>query len=133
MTANKPWTRKGKLIREQRVLIRVILYVYDIIKSLSKILKFIHRSDTESAEHHSTKGDANDGEAVGDVENGGGDKVDEPKKDSHKTSVAAKMSNFFVAMKKSVHSKSNKEKYEQTESEMKVIDIFHYYFLKYCK
>merc|ERR1719322_1050964 len=54
-------------------------------------------SDTESAEHHSTKGDANDGETVGDVENGVGDKVDEPKKDSHKTSVAAKMSNFFVA------------------------------------
>ena len=122
MTANKPWIRKGKLIREQRV--KRSIYVYDIIKSLSKVLKLIHRSDTESAEHHSTKGDANDGEAVGDVENGGGDKVDEPKKDSHKTSVAAKMSNFFVAMKKSVHSKSNKEKYEQTESEMKVIDIF---------
>ena len=85
----------------------------------------MHRSDTESAEHHSTKGDANDGETVGDVENGGGDNDDEPKKDSHKTSVAAKMSNFFVAMKKSVHSKSNKEKYEQTESEMKVMNIFH--------
>jgi len=79
-------------------------------------------SDTESAEHHSTKGDANDGKTLGDVENGGGDNDDEPKKDSHKTSVAAKMSNFFVAMKKSVHSKSNKEKYEQTESEMKLND-----------
>ena len=39
--------------------------------------------------------------------------------------VDDKMSNFFVAMKKSVHSKSNKEKYEQTESEMKVMNIFH--------
>ena len=87
-------------------------------------MKLIQRSDTESAEHHSTKGDANDGKTIGDVENGGGDNDDEPKKDSHKTSVAAKMSNFFVAMKKSVHSKSNKEKYEQTESEMKVMNIF---------
>ena len=126
MTANKLWTRKGKLIIVYRGLnVFLILYVYDTIKSLFNVLKLIHRSDTESAEHHSTKGDANDGKTIGDVENGGGDNDDEPKKDSHKTSVAAKMSNFFVAMKKSVHSKSNKEKYEQTESEMKVINIFH--------
>ena len=124
MTANKPWTRKGKLIIVYRGL-SVFNIVYDTIKSLFNVLKLIHRSDTESAEHHSTKGDANDGKTVGDVENGGGDNDDEPKKDSHKTSVAAKMSNFFVAMKKSVHSKSNKEKYEQTESEMKVMNMFH--------
>ena len=121
MTANKLWTRKGKLNIVYRVWAFFnIIYVYDTIKSLSNVLKLMHRSDTESAEHHSTKGDANDGKSVGDVENGGGDNDDEPKKDSHKTSVAAKMSNFFVAMKKSVHSKTNKEKYEQTESEMKV-------------
>jgi len=32
------------------------------------------------------------------------------------------MSNFFVSMKKSVHSKSSKDKYEKTESEMKLND-----------
>ena len=92
---------------------------------VSQIFQFCtYRSDTESAEHHSTKGDSNDnkdGKTIGDVENGGESNLDEPKKDSQKTSVATKMSNFFVAMKKSVHSKNSKEKYEQTESEMKVM------------
>jgi len=79
-------------------------------------------SDTESAEHHSTKEDSNDEKNVGNVENGEEGEVGEPKKESQKTSVVAKMSNFFVSMKKSVHSKSSKDKYEKTESEMKLND-----------
>ena len=59
---------------------------------------------------------------MGNVENGEEGQVGEPKKESQKTSVVAKMSNFFVSMKKSVHSKSSKDKYEKTESEMKVMN-----------
>ena len=83
------------------------------------------RSDTESAENGSTKGDTKDSkdgankDADDDNEDGGEDNHDDAKKE--KTSVATKMSNFFTAMRKSVNSKGNKEKYEQTESEMKVI------------
>jgi len=83
-------------------------------------------SDTESAENGSTKGDTKDSkdgankDADDDNEDGGEDNHDDAKKE--KTSVATKMSNFFTAMRKSVNSKGNKEKYEQTESEMKLND-----------
>lgn len=81
------------------------------------------RSDTESAENHKTDdpehkgadGEMN-GKAGGDAD--GANPDPEGKKD--KLSMATRMSNFFSAMKKSVNVKSNKDKYGETDSEMKV-------------
>merc|ERR1712203_785978 len=70
-------------------------------------------SDAESAENHSTKADTKDSKdgACAEDEKTHNDtsNTTDNKKESHKTSVAAKMTNFFAAMKKSFNSKSSKE------------------------
>ena len=124
MTLSKLWIKKGKLAKS-RACDSPRLYDYCSYHKLTINWTSICRSDTESAENHSTKADtkdAKDGACAEDEENHNEtSNTTDNKKDSHKTSVAAKMTNFFAAMKKSVNSKSSKEKYEQTESEMKVI------------
>ena len=78
-------------------------------------------SDTESTEHQATKSTENQ-EGKDEANSGKQDdtQVDpedqKPKKD--KVSVTAKMTNLFAAVRKSV--KGSKDKYEQSESEVKV-------------
>ena len=133
MTLSKLWIKKGKLAKWKAFAFPKILLLYILVPlllwwsyhELTINWTSTCRSDTESAENHSTKADtkdSKDGACAEDEENHNDtSNTTDNKKESHKTSVAAKMTNFFAAMKKSVNSKSSKEKYEQTESEMKVI------------
>ena len=131
MTLSKLWIKKGKLAKckacdfPKILLLYVSLLLWCSYSESNINWTSICRSDTESAENHSTKADtkdSKDGACAEDEENHNDtSNTTDNKKESHKTSVAAKMTNLFAAMKKSVNSKSSKEKYEQTESEMKVI------------